>query len=145
VVDPGNHVLRLERAGSRPAEKRVTIEEGRKLQRVEVTLEPIAAGPAAPTSGPPPVPVLTIVFGAIGVAALAGSAYFEISGNADYRHLRDTCGVTESCAAGDIDSARTRVRVGDVLLGVAVLSLGVAAWQYLARPSAHHSARTSSM
>jgi hypothetical protein len=124
-IDPGQHLLRFERAGAPPVDKQLVVREGEKNRFVDVVLEGKEA--AAPPPGQPRRwPVLGTVLA--GVAVLGGAAfgYFAASGQSDVDHLRATC--APRCAQGDVDSARTKIVVANVSLGVGVLAAGAATY-----------------
>jgi hypothetical protein len=66
----------------------------------------------------------------LGVAALGSFTYFGLSGKGDYRSLRDSC--SPACTDGQIGKVHDELLAADVSLGVAVVSLGVAAYLFLA-------------
>lgn len=135
-VDPGPHTLRFEARGRPPVEERVLVREGEKRRTVMVQMPAVGApGSASAGSGaessassasPSRVPVSSIVLGSVGVAALGSFAAFGILGKNQLATLHETCGVTHTCAEGDVDAARTKLIVADVSLGVSVVALGVA-------------------
>jgi hypothetical protein len=152
-VDPGPHLFRFVTPGSPPIEQDVVILEGAKNQRLEVAfgggegaaLAPSKTAPEPSTSpGPHRVAVregpnpLVYVFGAIGVAGVATFAILASSGLAMETELRDS-GCAPHCSKDEISDIERRYVMGDIALGVGVLSLGAAAWFLFwgrSRPSA---------
>ena len=142
-VNPGQHKVRFEAAGL-VVEDQVVALEGEKSRPVRVTFP--AAGAVAPTKGasaPPEspavesgggVPVVTYVLGGVALASVGGFAYFGLTGKSEISDLRSTC--APRCNADDVDAAKTKMLVGDVLLGVAVVSAGLATYFVLAPKSA---------
>ncbi|KYF71942.1 hypothetical protein [Sorangium cellulosum] len=152
-VDPGEHVLRFERAGSDPVALRLVVREGEKLRRVSARLAPPATaragaatpgggaiapggGPLAPSedqaaSRPASSLLLPIALG--GVAAAGGVAYaaLGLSARADADRLRATC--APRCAEADVDAVRTKVIAANVAFGVGVAALGGAVAALLLR------------
>lgn len=127
-VDVGPHTVSVETGGGARATATVTALAGEQHRRV-VALLPrpprSAEGPSlAPRSSGPPVSA--VLLGVVGAAALGSFAYFGLTGRSDVDHLRSTC--APRCASGDVDAARTRLRVADVSLGVGVVSLAAATW-----------------
>jgi hypothetical protein len=144
-VDPGPHTLRFEAKGRPPVEERVLVREGEKRRTVTVQLPGAGAGAASgsgsgsgsgaasagagesgASGATSRVPVASIVLGSVGVAALGSFAAFGILGKNQLATLHETCGVTHSCAEGDVSAARVKLTVADVSLGVSVVALGVA-------------------
>ena len=138
-VDPGPHTLRFEAKGRPPVEERVLVREGEKRRTVMVQLPAVgasasapsasgaeAAESSAPSASPSRVPVASILLGSVGVAALGSFAAFGILGKNQLSTLRETCGVTHSCAEADVSAARVKLTVADVSLGVSVVAIGVA-------------------
>ncbi|WP_437675830.1 hypothetical protein [Sorangium sp. So ce131] len=137
-VDPGERVLRFERAGNAHVALRLVVREGEKLRRVSVRLVRAgapggaAAAPREDRAAPPAgVPLLPITLG--GVAAVAGGAYaaFGLSARADADRLRATC--APRCDEADVDAVRTKILAANVAFGVGVAALGGAAAALLLR------------
>ncbi|WP_437649834.1 hypothetical protein [Sorangium sp. So ce362] len=142
-VDPGERVLRFERAGSAPVELRLVVREGEKLRRVSARLARSAApeaGALAPredraASSPASALFLPIALG--GAAVVGGVAYaaFGLSARADTERLRTTC--APRCTEADVDAVRTKVLAANIAFGVGVAALGGAvAALLLRRPDA---------
>ncbi|MEO6573129.1 MAG: hypothetical protein ABIP89_04775, partial [Polyangiaceae bacterium] len=120
-VDPGEHVLRYERAGFPAVEQHVLVNQGEHDRLVSVVL----AAPSAPPSKPSTIGPW--VLGAVGAVAVGAGAYLWIKGRSDRSFLYSTCGVTHSCLAADVDAAKTKVLVGDVSVVAGAVAIGVAA------------------
>ncbi len=144
-VDPGPHTFRFEAAGMDPVEMKAVVREGEKARELLADfggkeVSP-AAGPGSAAAGPPgadtgtarPIPMLTYVLGGVGIAALAGSAVFELRGLSKRSDL-DNQNCKPYCDKTEVDSARQSILIGDVALGVGVASLGAAAYFYFTRP-----------
>ncbi|AUX48807.1 uncharacterized protein SOCE26_103480 [Sorangium cellulosum] len=128
-VDPGERVLRFERAGSVPVELRLVVREGEKLRGVSARL--VRAGAPGGGAGAPredraasPASALLLPIALGGVAAVAGGTYaaFGLSARADADHLRTTC--APRCAEADVDAVRTKILAANVAFGVGVAALG---------------------
>jgi len=144
-VDPGEHLFVFERSGMPPKEERVLIRAGEKNRVLSVQFDS-AAKPAAPPTGakplgvtdsPPskperPAPVLSYALGGVGVLGLASFAFFGLSGSGDVSDMESECKPT--CAQDRVDSAKTKLLVADISLGVGVVALGAAAYFYFAQP-----------
>jgi hypothetical protein len=77
------------------------------------------------------VPRLSIALGAFGIAAAGSGLALDLVGSAELRDLRAGC--APRCAHADVDATRTKIIVGDTLLGVGILSIGVAVVYWLTR------------
>jgi hypothetical protein len=150
AVDPGPHVLRFEMDGRKPVEQRVLIREGEQRRAISIQFPSTIASvdQATPTfpppsrlASPPPdttpvrIPIGSMVLGGVALAALGSFAFFGITGKNDLAALRDTCGVTRSCAQEDVNATRGKLIVADVSLGVSVVALGVATGLLIAHNS----------
>ncbi|MGZ5969407.1 MAG: hypothetical protein ACXWP4_17160, partial [Polyangiales bacterium] len=90
-IDPGAHVVRLERQGKQITEK-VLVREGEKNRIVLIHLGP----PPKPVDSTPPPPARTIpaetwIFGGIGVVGLVGFVGFGLSAKSQASDLRSSC------------------------------------------------------
>lgn len=143
-VDPGEHVLRFERAGSAPVALRLVVREGEKLRRVSTRLVRSAGpgggagtqggGAGAPGGGAltpredqassPPASALLLPIALGGVAAAGGVVYaaLGLSARADADRLRTTC--APRCAEADVDAVRTKIVGANIAFGVGVAALG---------------------
>lgn len=140
-VDPGEHVVRGEAPGHAPAEGHVEVPDDPRGRLVVLVLRtevkpgtPIAQVGVAPPEQGEEAPhgntkrVLAYVFGGVGIAAMGGFAYFGLSGMHD-KHELDTC--KPYCDPSRVDSARLKLTLADVSLGVGIASLGAAVWLYV--------------
>lgn len=149
-VDPGEHTFTFEHQGQ-TIEEKVLIRTGEKNRPLNVKLEGAAAPPPPPGETTPPpsddrgsggslVPALIV--GGVGVVALGSFAFFGITGKSAVDDLQ-TC--KPRCAESDVDSARTKLIVADISLGVGVVALGVATYMILTRPKADVKTGVSSL
>ncbi|HEY1690622.1 MAG TPA: hypothetical protein VGG39_00585 [Polyangiaceae bacterium] len=147
-IDPGVHTLRFEHPGFEPVEQRIDVREGERDRQVDVVFRAAPARAPAPSSTEPPpvgneeppshaipaeptsVPALAWGLGAGAVVAFGVGLTMEAIGLSARSHLANTCQPDRSCSASDVDSARTRVAVGDVALGVGALLFAGAAYVY---------------
>ena len=133
-IDPGERVVRVEHAG-RGIEKRLTIIRGEKNRIVRFVFPadesrppppPPAPGPALPPAPEPTrVPLAAWVFAGVGVAALAVGGYEWFVGLKDRQELLNTC--APRCPVERKESAERKLVIGDVFVGVGVVSGAVAA------------------
>lgn len=141
TVNPGPHRVRMDAAG-KTSEEQIVVIEGEKSRPVRLTLRG-AGAPTPATPGPTPSPTtperptesasggvspLVFVFGGLGVASLGAFAFLGLSGTGEINDMRDTCGKTQTCAQKDVDAAKTKLLIGDVFLGVGIVSAGLATY-----------------
>lgn len=137
-LDPGQHDVAAVADGYATARRRIVVEEGVRARIVELQLSPTASPPAgepAPEAGTHRTTTSWVASGALaglGVVGLGLFAGLGLSADADFRHLRDTCG--NACPEGDADSVRSRFQTADVALGVGVVALAGAVVVYLVAP-----------
>jgi len=144
-VEPGRRSFRVEAEGASAVEQTVVILEGEKARKLRFALAPPAPPPALrpldaipPPRAPAdhalvrPIPWPTYVFGATGAIALGSFAFFGIRGVAQRGDL-DGCRGT--CAAADVDADRQKFLAADISLAVAAVSLGLATYFFLSRPT----------
>jgi hypothetical protein len=135
AIDPGPHVLRFEAPDQKPVEARFVIREGEQRRAIEVQFPPPEVKPVplplprevplpreAPAP-PRPVPVASIVLGAIGVAAFASFAGFGIAGKNELANLHATCGVMHDCSNDAVDATRLKLIVADASLATGIVAI----------------------
>jgi hypothetical protein len=144
-LDPGEHVIRAEAWGYSPVEAHVVVEDDPRPRPLVLLLrnELVAQAPRTTTSDSGSSPsistdkaphanstrVLAYVFGGLGVVAMGGFAYFGLAGTHE-KHELDAC--KPYCDPSRVDSARLKLTLADVSLGVGIASLGAAVWLYVA-------------
>jgi hypothetical protein len=127
VVDPGAHTIRFENAARGVAEQHLVARQGEKNRLVSVTFP----RPDAATRETRPVPVLAYVLGAVGVASIAAGTALDVSARSTFQSLKESC--HSACATSDVADGRRRMLVGDVVLGVGVLALGLGVYLWLSQ------------
>jgi hypothetical protein len=157
TLDPGEHVVVLESSEASRVEQRITLREGERARRVDLTLTPLPdrrtprrPDPPEPQATPPsekpekpekpakpeeserPTPALVYVLGVAGIAVGAAGGYFQVSGMLK-RSALDVC--APRCSSEEVEDARQSLWAGNVLIGLSVASLAAAAWLYLSRPT----------
>ncbi len=116
-LDPGPHQVTFLLDGHPPIERRIVAVEGEKARTLHHSLEkPVS-------SGPPPA---SWVLGSVGAGAIAGFAFFGTVAKLQHDELKDTCGVTATCTERQVSSYENKAIAADVMLGVGLLSFGVA-------------------
>ncbi len=135
-VDPGDHVLRYELPGAEPIEQTISVSEGERAKKISVLFDRSASQNAQKPPPPPAVggpPVLSFVFGGLGIAGLGMFTTFAILGLGERNELRDTC--APMCSEDQVSSVKTKFLVADISLGVGIASIGAAAFFLLTAPS----------
>ena len=139
MVDPGDHLVRVEAEGMKPAEQRVTIAAGTHRDIV-VSLEQV---PAAPEPAASPSYAAPIALGVVGLASLGAFAALGAVGNGKKSDLDASGCKAHGCAPDDVSSIKTLYVSADVALGVGLASLVVSGILLIARPSADKATATA--
>lgn len=146
LLDPGVHKFVWTPRESGNVEQEVVIREGER-NRV-IVLRAVAAMPLhiEPPLPPPPVRAhspLPYVVGGLGIAlAGAGGVLWGLGLN-ERAGLTTSCAAAHTCAQNDIDASRTKLIVGDVLVGVGVVAVAAAIFLFLNRSSTSSSTATA--
>jgi hypothetical protein len=147
-IDPGPHVFHFEWKGHTTVDQQVLIREGEKNRLVTATFPTSSApGVLATTQTTEPrgwraVPVGVWIFGGLAIAGGAAFTAFGLAAESDANNLRATC--APNCPSSDVDSARLKIILADVSIGVGIASLGVATtWFLLSRSSKGETATVS--
>ena len=136
AVDPGAHTFRFEAPGVPPVERKLVIGEGEKDRLVVADMK--SGAPAVPVPAPTTKPedgaihlwAPGLVVGGIGVAALVPMAAFWLSGTGDIHTMKDTCAPSAGgagCSPDRVSSDRTKLVLGDLFLGIAVVGIATGA------------------
>jgi hypothetical protein len=137
AVDPGSHTFRFVADGMVPVEIKVVLREGEKDRSVDAKMGP---APSTTRSGAKR-PLAAFLVGGVGLLAMgAGAAYF-LSAKGDVDKLRRDC--APYCAQADVDEARTKVRIADVLGIIGLVTVSVTLW-WLVAAAPHSAAATGS-
>jgi hypothetical protein len=142
-IDPGEHVVHVERPSGEVVDENVVIVEGEK-GRVVTLHFPAAAAPNVPERASPGEASTpdtatrftprTLAFGGIGLLGLAGFTYFGLTATSGLNHLRQTC--APNCAQSDVQSVKTEALAADISLGVGIVALGIATYMFLSHSEA---------
>jgi hypothetical protein len=151
-VDPGDHVLRCERAGFKPTELHMRLSEGERGREIECRLLPLdqqahedprarvdadlfKAPPELPTTRAASVPWVVWPLGALGAVGIAGFASFGVWGQAQQNSLRTgTMACAPYCTPEQVSPVRTKFLIADVSLGVGIAALAAAGIVALLHP-----------
>jgi type II secretory pathway pseudopilin PulG len=136
-IDPGMHRVVWEREAGNISEELV-MHEG-EHNRVVVLRVPATIGPPSQADAPPvetkhgnPVPWIV---GTAGVVLMAAGGAFWGLGLHDRSNLSVSCAGAHSCVQADVDASRTKLIVGDVLVGVGVVALAGAVYLWVRQSS----------
>jgi hypothetical protein len=126
-LDPGGHVLRVERLGSLAVELPIVAREGEHDRVVAVQLLPASSAVAPPLSSASTVPGwLPWTLGGVGVISLGTFVALAATGQSQY----DTC-KNAGCSSSESASLERERAGGFVALGVAVVAAGVSTWLFV--------------
>jgi hypothetical protein len=138
-VDPGAHTLHAEAAGFVSSEERIVVREGEKARIINLVLAPVPVAVPVTSSEQPaeveleaPIPdepdprpgrlrtAGYVLLGA-GVAAAGAGTYLAYDGYHDGKVMRDAC--KPRCSESEVDSAKLKLTMGHVGLGLGVAAL----------------------
>lgn len=139
IVDAGEHTFKFEYQGAQK-EERVLIRAAEKARSLGVTFGTPAAAPDDKKHYEEGSIAPAVIVGSIGVIALGSFAIFGIGGKNDVADLQKC---RPSCREADVDSARTKLIIADISLGVGVVALGVATYMFLTRPKLEVKSQTT--
>ncbi len=125
AIEPGAHVLVVERAGYSPAVTRFDVHAGERDRTIVVVLVPIeATAPPAPRSSTTP----SYIVGGIGAVALVAAGVLGIKGQIDRSSFRSSCAPT--CDSSAVDSIRTEwwIAAGLGVVGAIAVGAGIVLW-----------------
>jgi hypothetical protein len=127
-IDPGPHRFDFTAPGTEPRTVSLVLREAERLRRVGVVLEP---EPDPKKDGLLSVHPMVYVLGGIGMAATASFAVFALKGRSQEHYLTGNC--APGCERADVDTMRRDYLIGDISLGVALVSFSVGTY-FLLRP-----------
>jgi hypothetical protein len=125
AMDPGAHTLVFSRQNHDIVQK-IVVREGEHDRVVTVRAPKVVASPAPEKPESSGVSPAVWVLGGAGILALGTAVGFWVSGRDARSDLYDTCGTTGSCTNDDVDSAKRKLVIGDVLAGVGIAAIGAA-------------------
>jgi hypothetical protein len=136
-LDPGEHLVSIDRGGLHK-EERVILIEGEASRLVELRLAP-ASSPNRPVDLPPPpsstrrVPTAAWVLGGVGLVALGGATFFGFAAKSQLDDLDSSC--APHCVDSQTQTGRHDALAFDVLLGAGGVAVGAALVWALAFPA----------
>jgi hypothetical protein len=136
-IDPGTHTLRFEHEGSAAVEQQVVLRESERHRILTVSFAPAAS--TEPTPEPPPAPAptteapaisgrslaLPVALIGVGGAGLGVASYFWLAGLSDRATMASGCATTHACPQSQIDSARAKLVVGDLVGGTGIVATAI--------------------
>jgi hypothetical protein len=141
ALDPGEHALRFEHAGSEAVAQSVLARIGERLRPIEVTFAPRAAGPSTTRAEPEEPSVRPrwpgYVLATVGLVGVTSFSYFGLRGVLRYEQLKNDC--SPSCAPDDSHDVKQKLLIADVSLGVSAVALLGASYFIWWRPGARDS------
>ncbi|MEO7113588.1 MAG: hypothetical protein ABI183_24330 [Polyangiaceae bacterium] len=125
AINPGAHTLVFSRQNDSVVQK-IVVREGEHDRVVTVQAPKKSLAPVSEPTSSSGVSPAVWVLGGVGVLALGTAAGFWIAGRDARGDLYDTCGTNGSCSNEDVDSAKRKLVIGDVLAGVGIAAIGAA-------------------
>ena len=132
ALDPGNHVVRFERAGGGVSEMHLVAREGEKNRGVNATFMTSTPAPEKAKQESGRFPVLPVILAGTGLLALGGSFYVRLNADSDADRLRGSC--APSCDQSSRDALSDKLVVANVALGVGIGAIALAAATWLFDP-----------
>lgn len=139
-LDPGAQIVTAHAPGRKKWSAQLSLRADGDRQALtvpELAVEDAAASGSAEARGPSAsragdearrrsadVPTVAWILGGSGVALAASGVALWVVGRNERTDLTSTCGVTSSCAHADILASRTKLVVGDVVVGAGLLAMG---------------------
>ncbi len=136
LVDSGEHTFKFELKDGQVQEQKVLLRAAEKARAITVNFQ--GGGPAGDAGKPPDGDkggggslVLPIALGAVAVLGLGSFAIFGITGKGEVDDLQQC---KPHCEQSNVDSARTKLIIADISLGVGIVAGAVAAYLFITRP-----------
>jgi hypothetical protein len=150
-VDPGTHRVAWMRPGG-DLDEEIVVREGERNRVVVLrpkTQRPVEHPPPPPPPPPPGGPSpsrasspLPWIVGGAGVVVGGVGALFWGLGLHDRSNLESTCAPSHTCSDSDVHASRTKLIVGDVLVGVGIVAVAAAVYLLIRPDDAPSSAAT---
>lgn len=135
-LDPGSHSFVFTQKGGTTAKRDVTLKSGEKGVVVEAF--PPAAAPVVSMEPPPEPPksrskILPLALVGVGVVSLGGMTAFWLRAKSKQETL-DEAGCAPNCTDKSVGIITRNRLLGDIALGVGIVSLGAAAYLFFSSP-----------
>jgi hypothetical protein len=128
-IDPGIHrVVWLRPPGGERIEREVVLREGETHRLVVLRAAPAARTGTPEARGSAARSPWPWALGSAGVVLAGTGAGLWIAGSSERRDLRDGCAPMHACAESDVDASRTKLVVGDILVGAGVIAIAAAVY-----------------
>jgi hypothetical protein len=140
LVDSGEHTFKFETKDGQVQEQKVVLRAAEKARPIIVTF-----GGGTPSNTTPNNPnangdqgggggslALPIALGVVAVAGLTSFAVFGLIGKGDVDDLQKC---KPNCKPDDVDSARSKLIIADISLGVGVVAAAVSAYLFITHKS----------
>lgn len=148
LVDSGEHTFKFETKDGQTQEQRVILRAAEKARPIIVTFSTPgpAGGSNGDTGGTSPSTssggtslVLPIALAGVAVVGVGLFAVFGLSGTSDVDDL-EKC--RPNCSQDSVDSARTKLILADISLGVGVVAAAVSAYLFITHKSGDATVKT---
>lgn len=151
-LDPGTYDIEFEAAGSAAIVRHAVLRAGDKNLLIQVDLAVPPESPAQPhaafaapraagassSDGQRAAPWVLL---GVGAASLGAGVGFSAWGHSSENHLRAIC--APNCTGAEVQPVRTKYLIGDLSLGVGLVSLSVAAYLFLSSPAPEERAESA--
>jgi hypothetical protein len=132
-VDPGQHQIAGEHAGSKKVQKDIVIQKGDRNRTISLPFEELEIPPPEGRPPPPPPPRVSSaawVFTGLGVAAAGVGTFFLVSAIRDKNTLEgEHC--KPFCDQSRVEAGQRKTDLATVGYGAAILSAGIATYFFL--------------
>lgn len=136
TIDPGEHTFTYESAGQKPLTEKLLIRQGERGRLVSASFGPADAKAAGTTGGDGAtqprrewggIPTISWVLGGVGLVGVGVGVGMWASGTSAHGEMESGCARTQSCLQAEVDSAESKLVVGDVamVLGLGAIGAGV--------------------
>lgn len=143
LVDSGEHTFKFETKDGQTQEQKVILRAAEKARPIIVTFGNTPAGSgnagnaggsgnAGADSGGGGSLILPIALAGVAAVGIGGFIIFGLSGKSDVDKLQDC---KPNCSTDDVDSARTKLIIADISLGVGVVAAAVSAYLFITHKS----------
>jgi hypothetical protein len=134
ALDPGPHEMHYELAGAKPVNARVVLIAGEQNRILVIRFEPIED--KKPEREAPSTPPLVFWLAGIGIGVVGVGTIFYAVGLNQRSELAATC--KGHCDPSSVHSAQAKLVIGDVAVGLGIVSLAAAAIVFFTSPRKDH-------
>jgi hypothetical protein len=141
-LDPGEHIVHVDRAPWSPLEQRVVVREKERDRRVAFHFAPLSTPAPAPAVRSTPFGWIMVGLG--GAAAAAGITFGVLGKLREDELAASPCGHDGTCSHHDVDVVRQRYWVAGIAGSVGVVAIGVGLWYLISHAPLPASATSAS-